>query len=159
MFKEMRRLDRETTPEKAMEILDGAQYGFLSTIGENGYPYAVAVNHVMVDGKICFHCAAGVGAKIKNINANPKVCFSVAQDIEVLQQVLSTSFESAVAFGIACEVTGESKMKVLEKLVEKFAPEFAGALAYISKHAGSTGIYAIEIERITGKVRSKKQDE
>jgi len=158
MFKQMRRKDRETSAEKAMEILSNAQYGFLSTIGENGYPYAIAVNHVIVDGRICFHCAAS-GAKTSNIAANSKVCFSVANSPEVLAQALSTAYESAVAFGTARQLEGEEKIKVLEAIFGKFAPNYAGASDYMKKHGAVTAIYEIEIDHLTGKARAKKADE
>ena len=39
MNEKMRRKDRETTEERAYEILKNGEYGILSTIGEDGYPY------------------------------------------------------------------------------------------------------------------------
>ena len=41
MNEKMRRKDRETTEERAYEILKNGEYGILSTIGEDGYPYGV----------------------------------------------------------------------------------------------------------------------
>lgn len=46
MNEKMRRKDRETTEERAYEILKNGEYGILSTIGEDGYPYGVP-------GKFC----------------------------------------------------------------------------------------------------------
>lgn len=155
MFRQMRRKDRETTAEKAMEIISHAQHGFLSTIGENGYPYAVAVNHVVVDGKICFH-SAQTGSKCDNISANSKVCFSVATSTEVLPQELSTAYESAVAFGTAKKVEGEQKNKVLEAIFRKFAPGYADVTGHMKNHGAGTAIYEIEICHLSGKAREKK---
>ena len=44
MNEKMRRKDRKTTEERAYEILKNGEYGILSTIGEDGYPYGVPVN-------------------------------------------------------------------------------------------------------------------
>lgn len=46
MFYEMRRKDRLLTEKEAREILSEGEYGVLSTMGENGYPYGVPVNYV-----------------------------------------------------------------------------------------------------------------
>ena len=63
----MRRKDRETTEERAYEILQNGEYGILSTIGEDGYPYGVPVNFAVEGNKIYFHCAPNLGLKLKNI--------------------------------------------------------------------------------------------
>ncbi len=39
MFKELRRKDRMMDNESAIELLRSSEYGVLSTMGENGYPY------------------------------------------------------------------------------------------------------------------------
>ena len=46
MNEKMRRKDRETTEERAYEILKNGEYGILSTIGEDGYP--VSYTHLDV---------------------------------------------------------------------------------------------------------------
>lgn len=159
MFREIRRKDRETTGERALEILESAQYGFLATSGGNGYPYAIAVNHVVIDGKIYFHCALGEGEKLDNIRADSRVCFSVVGGSEILQSIFSTAYDSAVAFGTAREVTEDEKSRILMKLIEKFAPDFAvKGEAYVTRSAAETGVYEIEIERITGKSRAKNNE-
>ena len=52
MNEKMRRKDRETTEERAYEILKNGEYGILSTIGEDGYPYGVPVNFAVEGNKI-----------------------------------------------------------------------------------------------------------
>lgn len=64
MFYEMRRKDRLLTEKEAKEILSEGEYGVLSTIGEDGYPYGVPVNYVYLNDSIYFHCAADVGHKL-----------------------------------------------------------------------------------------------
>ena len=67
MKREMRRKDRLLTEKEAREILSEGEYGVLSTMGENGYPYGVPVNYVYLNDNIYFHCAADVGPKLENI--------------------------------------------------------------------------------------------
>ena len=151
MHKPMKKAERELEREEALKILQSAAYGTLATIGENGYPYTVVLNHVVVDGKICFHCAPD-GAKISNINQNPKVCFSAVGEVEVLPSSFATAYESAVAFGQAKKAKPEREAKILLALIEKFAPEYLekGA-AYINRAAERVAVYEIEIDHLTGK--------
>jgi len=158
MFKQMRRAERETEKEEALQILQRAQYGTLATHGEDGYPYAVPLNHVISGGKICFHCAHD-GVKIENIKRNPRVCFSAAAAARTLPEAFATAYESAVAFGTAQEAKGARKIEVLTALIEKFAPAFAEkGVAHIAGAAEKTAVYEIEIEHITGK-KSKNPEE
>ena len=57
MNEKMRRKDRKTTEERAYEILKNGEYGILSTIGEDGYPYGVPVNFAVEGNKIYFNTA------------------------------------------------------------------------------------------------------
>ena len=94
MFYEMRRKDRLLTEKEAREILSEGEYGVLSTMGENGYPYGVPVNYVYLNDNIYFHCAADVGHKLENIKYNNHVCFTVVTNESVLPEALTTKYDS-----------------------------------------------------------------
>lgn len=49
MFTEMRRKDRQITPTEAEQILKDGDYGVLSMLGTNGYPYAVPLNYAYIE--------------------------------------------------------------------------------------------------------------
>ncbi|MDF2891616.1 MAG: Pyridoxamine 5-phosphate oxidase-related FMN-binding [Clostridia bacterium] len=100
MHREMRRKDRQTSTEAAMDILQRGEYGILATLGENNMPYAVPLSYANVENCIYFHCAK-VGHKLDNIKANSKVSFCVVGDTKVIPNQFSTSFESIIAFGTA----------------------------------------------------------
>lgn len=153
MFEKMRRSERKLTEDETKDILATGEYGVISTVGEDGYPYGVPVNYVYTNGKIYFHCAIGAGHKLDNIKNCDKVCFTVVGKTELLPEQFSTKYESVIAFGTAKEVVTE-KQQVLEKLIEKYAPEYIEPGAqYISSAIDKTGIIEIEIENITGKAR------
>lgn len=155
MFQKMRRSDRELTGAEISEILVDGEYGVLSTVGADGYPYGTPVNYVYMDDKIYFHCASGVGHKLDNLNYCSKVSFTVIGMTEVMPEKFATKYESVIAFGIAKDVS-DKKKRVLEKIVEKYAPEYQEAgLKYISGAMDKTDIYEIKIEHITGKARRK----
>ena len=57
MSHEMRRKDRELKEEEAYAVLREGGDGVLATLGEDGYPYAVPMNHVLADGALYLHSA------------------------------------------------------------------------------------------------------
>ena len=64
-MKNMRRKDGEITLQKAIEILEAAEYGVLSTVGEDGQPYGVPLSYVYKEDAIYFHCVVA-GQKLNN---------------------------------------------------------------------------------------------
>jgi nitroimidazol reductase NimA-like FMN-containing flavoprotein (pyridoxamine 5'-phosphate oxidase superfamily) len=84
-MKHIRRKEREITTQEAIEILDSAEYGVLSTVGEDDQPYGVPICYVHKNGSIYFHCALG-GHKLDNIRHNEKVSFCVVGKTKVLPE-------------------------------------------------------------------------
>jgi nitroimidazol reductase NimA-like FMN-containing flavoprotein (pyridoxamine 5'-phosphate oxidase superfamily) len=56
-FREVRRSDRALSENQAREILARAEHGVLATLGTDGWPYAVPVNHVLSGDTLYIHCA------------------------------------------------------------------------------------------------------
>lgn len=155
MFHEMRRADRQLSEEETKQLLTKGEYGILSTIGEDGYPYGVPVSYAYKGDKLYFHCANGVGHKLENITLNEKVSFTVVGDTEVLPAKFSTAYESVIVFGTVAPV--EDKLEALALLCHKYSPEFAQkGRDYAAHDQGKTGVYAINIEHMTGKSRKNK---
>ncbi len=152
MFREIRRRDRAVSEADAREILARAEYGVLATVGEDGWPYAVPVNHVVAGDVVYFHCALH-GHKLENLGHEERVSYCVVASAQVLPQELSTLYESAVVFGRAAVVTdAEEKRRALELLGERFCAEFPGELEEAMRKDGPrTAIVRIRIERVTGK--------
>lgn len=104
-----------------------------------------------MDGNIYFHFASE-GQKLKNINNNPLVCFTVVTDTEVLPSKFTTKYKSTVVFGKASQVGKEEKKKALYGLVEKYSPEYLSkGKEYISKAFNKTTVVKINPKHITGK--------
>ena len=156
MFPEMRRSDRAIPKSDIDVILAKAEYGIISSIGANGYPYGVPISYVTMDEKIYFHCAADTGSKVENIRNNPKVCFTVVGYTEPLPEKFATIYESVIAFGTAKEVEDEVKKAALVKLIEKYSDAYMeSGLRYIDKLFDKTSIFEISLEHITGKAHKK----
>lgn len=149
---EMRRKDRATDRTEAEAILAKGEYGILATIGEDGYPYGVPISYAVDQEKIYFHCAKASGHKNLNLEYSDKVCFTVVGATEVLPSEFATRYESVIVFGKA--KVAEDKMRGLEKIVEKYSPDFKPeGKAYAERAFKAVELYEIQIEKITGKAR------
>lgn len=56
-MKKMRRDDRALAADEAWDLLEGAEYGVLSTVSNDGIPYGVPLNFYLINKSIFFHCA------------------------------------------------------------------------------------------------------
>ena len=152
-MKNIRRKDREITTREAIEILDSAEYGVLSTVGKDGQPYGVPLSYVYRNSSIYFHCAL-IGQKLDNIADNPRVSFCVVGKTKVLPFKFATEYESAVAFGLASEVYGNERYNALVWLLEKYCPDFVDeGKQYIGLKDKATKVIKIEISHVSGKAR------
>ena len=124
----------------------------LATVGADGWPYAVPVNHVLAGDLLYIHCAQE-GHKLENLAHEERVSFCAVASATVLPEALSTLYESAIVFGRAAVVTDpEEKQRGLELL----AVRFCGALTpkaeeAIATSGSRTAVVRIRIERIAGK--------
>jgi nitroimidazol reductase NimA-like FMN-containing flavoprotein (pyridoxamine 5'-phosphate oxidase superfamily) len=149
----MRRKDREISRQEAVELLDRAEYGVLSTVDKNGQPYGVPLNYVHKDNAIYFHCAMD-GQKLDNIRDNVKVSFCVVGGTTILPETFGTLYESAVVFGTAGEVHDSERHRALVWLLEKYCSDFIeGGLQYIELKKPVTKVIKIEISQVSGKAR------
>jgi hypothetical protein len=151
--RKLRRKDRSIENEEAIQLLCTCEYGFLSTVSENGQPYGIPLHYVYKDGSIYFHCAK-VGQKIENIENDNRVSFSVVGKTEVLPDKFSAEYESVIVFGSASETEGIERENALLWLLEKYSPEYLEeGKNYIKKKGKATKVIKIAIEHFTGKAR------
>lgn len=152
-MKNMRRKDREISRQEAIEILDAAEYGVLSTVDRNGQPYGIPLSYVYKDNAIYFHCAVD-GQKLDNIRDNAKVSFCITGKTTVLPESFGTLYESAVVSGTASEVFDAERHRALVWLLEKYCADFIeGGLQYIELKNPVTKVIKIEISQLSGKAR------
>ena len=150
---ELRRKDRAINTSETMALLQSAEYGILSTIGQDGQPYGVPLSYVYKNNAIYIHCALS-GHKIDNISNNPRVSFCVVGRTKVLPAEFSTEYESVIAFGNATEVRGTEWESALMWLVEKYAPDFVEeGRAKIEQLRKVTNVIKITIDHMSGKKR------
>lgn len=150
----MRRADRAMDSEGAVKVLENGEFGILSTVDEKGQTYGTPLSYVFIDNKIYFHCAIE-GTKLRNIENNPRVCFTVVGRTKVLSEQFSTEYESVMAFGKAEVIDGEEKIMALREIVLKYSPDFIPqGEAYIERAKDKTCVVKLHTEVITGKHRN-----
>ena len=150
----MRRKDREITPQEAIAILSVAEYGVLSTVGEDCQPYGVPLSYAYKEDAIYFHCAID-GQKLDNIARNSKISFCVVGNTNILPDSFGTEYESVIVFGTANEVHGDERYNALVSLLEKYCTEFVKeGLQYIELKDNVTKVFKLEISHISGKARN-----
>lgn len=156
MFRELIRKDKQTTDERAIELLEQGEYGVLSTIDVNGYPYGVPLSYAYFNNAIYYHCALE-GHKLDNIQNSDKVSFCVVNEAITLPKKFSVAYQSVILYGRATEVFGEEKFNALLSLIHKYSPDFTEAgQKYVESDIEKTKIIKIAIEKLTGKCAPKR---
>lgn len=150
----MRRKDREMSKEFACHVADSCLFSVVSMVTPEGKPYAVPLSVVRDGDTLYFHSAAE-GQKTDCLRANPEVCVACVGDARCPNDRFTTLYESAVAKGIAREVTEtEEKIHALRLICERFSPDnmpqFDAAIAY---SLPVTAIWRIDVKEWTGKAK------
>lgn len=155
MFRPIRRRDREVSEPEAREILGRAEYGVLATVGDDGWPYAVPLNHV-VEGNVLYVHSALEGHKLDNIAHDQRVSYCAVASAQVLPSKLSSLYESAVVFGRAALVADPAEK---EHALRLLAARFYGSSEHTEDELRSSGprsaVIRIRIERISGKAHRR----
>ncbi|WP_297639635.1 pyridoxamine 5'-phosphate oxidase family protein [uncultured Clostridium sp.] len=150
-FRALRKHKLALSSDEAKEILKNGEYGVIALIGDNGYPHAVPLNYVYMDGAIYFHCAK-TGHKTDSIEKNNKVAFTVVGYHKVLADKLDSEYKSIVVHGRAFEMFDMEKEKALVEMINKYSKGFEKAgQEYIDRAKDAIKIFKIEIEHLTGK--------
>ncbi len=151
----MRRNDRQLTALETEEILNRCDYGVLSVIGENGYPYGIPVNYACADGKLYFHSTSRKSHKLDAIRKNSSVCFTVVEQHEIALDALSTDYASVIVFGCARILDEpDDKARAMASMMRVLGRGTVYAEAY---DCGESAYVMVEItpEHMTGKARRK----
>ncbi|MDR2489754.1 MAG: pyridoxamine 5'-phosphate oxidase family protein [Desulfovibrio sp.] len=155
----MRRQDRAISREECLALLAGCEYGLLATIDKSGWPYAVPLSYVFMDGAVYFHCAF-TGHKSNNIVADNRVCFTVVgATLPVYDKNYSTYYESVIVFGRAFAVKDEQeRTRGLRMLAEKYLPAHMDGFEESRRRSGGrTAVYKIVPDQITGKAKRPRE--
>jgi nitroimidazol reductase NimA-like FMN-containing flavoprotein (pyridoxamine 5'-phosphate oxidase superfamily) len=148
----MRRSKQLLSVDDAVVVMDRCTNGILACLGDEGYPYAVPLSYVYLDGKIYFH-SAKEGHKVDAVAKNPKVSFAVVDEDTIVSEEYTSHYRSVIAFGEARIADGDERLKAFKALVEKYSgdrPEDE-KIREIS-NCMQADIVAIDVAHMTGKV-------
>ena len=155
-FRPMRRFKQELPREDCDRILHSAYRGFLSVIGDGGYPYTLPINFVYADGKLYFHCARE-GHKLDALRACDKACFTVIDDPVREPGDWWYHVNSVICFGHIRIIEDAAEALIhLKTLGAKYFPEGYDIEGDLAKNGPRAVVLELSLEHVTGKrVREK----
>jgi len=137
---------------RARQALDQGDWGVLSTVGQDGWPYGVPLSYVVLDNALYVH-GAPVGHRAENVGLSPRVSFCVVASTTARPDEVDRDYESVIVFGTAKAVVGAEKRRALEAFLEKYcAPVKASTREYLTREIDRTFVVRVAIERLTGKI-------
>jgi len=154
----MRRKDREIVDEQFIEkVLNDSVYGALG-LCDDGAPYVVPMNFAWSENKIWLHCATE-GRKLEIIRANPKVCFQVSAETEMVTADnpcgYGMYYSSVMIFGIASIIeVHEEKSKALGKIMQHYSENVTHQ--FTQEETQRVTVISITPDKITCKARLKQ---
>ena len=147
--------------EEITELLETNPVGTISTLLEDGTPYAVPAHFALYEGNIYLH-GLSKGQKIDNILKDPRVCFETFEmaekllaDVEMACKV-NTEYRSVIIIGKASIIDDyEKKETALNAIIKKYTPQFADKKLPENMVNGTAVIEIVPIET-TGKYYKDK---
>lgn len=151
-FREMRRNGQQMSDDECIDILRNATSGTLAVLGDGGYPYAVPLSYVYVDGKLFFHSALS-GHKVDAIRNYDKASFCVIAQDNVQPQKYTTYYRSVIAFGRVHIIDNEEeKLQTARLLGYRYNPGDDESLQKeMEKGFSRMLMIRFDIEHLTGK--------
>jgi len=152
----LRRKDREITdPAEIDEILDKTLFGHLG-VCDGDEPYVLPLNFGVSEGAIYFHCAPE-GRKLDVLRHNPKACFQVETDTELVVSTRACGwgmlYRSVVVSGVVSVVESlEEKARGLTALMKKCAGD-SFSHEFTEQELGAVIVLRLDPVSRTGKAR------
>ncbi|MBQ8079177.1 MAG: pyridoxamine 5'-phosphate oxidase family protein [Oscillospiraceae bacterium] len=154
MFREVARVKQALDRETCIRILKEEKRGVLAVQGDDGYPYAMPLNHWYCeeDGKLYFHSGRN-GHRTDSIRRSDKASFCVMNQGTQEAGNWWLDFESVIVFGrIEIIEDHERALDISRRLSYKFT-EDEGYIQYEIEHSGpGVMVFALTPEHITGKL-------
>ena len=152
MFRPMRRNKQQLSEEECIKILQNGKDGVLAVHGDGGYPYAVPLNYIYLNGAVYFHCAKQ-GHKLDSIKNDSRVSFCVVSENDILQPKFTTLYKSVIVFGKAEIIEDEKEMySAVRAIAEKYCPSMYDEIENeIKRDWNGLCIIKISPEHISGK--------
>ncbi len=153
MFRAMNRSKQQLPDADCAAILKSALRGVLAVNGDDGYPYALPINHYYCeeDGKLYFH-SGSFGHKIDAMRRDARASFCVLDDGERREGDWALTFRSVIVFG-RIEIVEEREE--IYRIARLLSHKFTQDEEYIEREIRSAGprtlLFALVPEHISGK--------
>ncbi len=158
MFRDVARKKQALTRAECIALLKREKRAVLSVVTEDGYPYAVPVNHWYneADGKLYFH-GGKIGHKIDCMKACDKVSLCVMDAGTPVEDGWWQTVQSVVVFGRVEFIEDyDHAMDIARALSHQFTLDEAYIDDEIEHHGHRTLVCAVTIEHITGKTVTER---
>ena len=153
----IRRADKVMPHDRVVELVARGYSGCLATVDPDGWPYAVPLLYVWKDGEIWVHNTGARGHLRANVDHAAKVCFEIDEPGEVFaygryECDTSVAYRSVIVFGrIRVIEDAREKQAFFEALMEKYGDATWGRPKDFFPRLDQVTVYAISIERMSGK--------
>ena len=158
MFREVARKKQVISHEECIAILKNELRGVLAVNGDDGYPYALPINHFYneEDGHLYFH-SVKVGHKIDAIHRDGKASFCCYDRGFVKEGDWALNIKSVIVFGhIQIVEDHEKAIEISRKLSYKFTSD-ESYIEYEVAHSGpAVLVFEMIPEHMTGKIVNEK---
>ncbi len=153
MFRELVRKNKKITNKECIDLLINEKRGILSVNGDNGYPYAMPMNHFynLNDGCIYFHCGK-IGHRLDSLKRSDKVSFCVCEKGTRKEGNWAYDVRSVIVFG-RMEIIDdiEKVIYISTELSYKFTHDDEYIKNEIDRFAKGTLLLKLTPEHICGK--------
>lgn len=153
MFRELSRKNKQLSQDECVELLTNETRGVLAVNGDDGYPYAMPMNHFYNsdDGCLYFHCGKK-GHRIDSLMRSPKVSFCVYEQGTREDGDWAYCVRSVIVFGKMEFIENLNQIvPITTALCHKFTDDEAYIQNEIEHYAKATLLLKLTPEHICGK--------
>ena len=154
MFRNLTRIKQQLSREDCIHLLKTEPRGVLSVLGDDGYPYALPMDHWYneEDGCLYFH-SGNQGHKVDAMKACPKVCFCVYDQGYREEGDWALNIKSVIVFGrVEFVEDPEDAIRITRLLSFKYTSDAAYIEEEIRKYSSGLLCFRLIPEHMTGKI-------
>lgn len=158
MFREVARKKQVISREQCIEILKNELRGVLAVNGDDGYPYALPINHYYneEDGHLYFH-SGRVGHKIDALRRDGRASFCCYDKGFIKPGDWALNIRSVIVFGSVRIVENHARaIEISRKLSYKFTSDEAYIENEIAHSGSAVLVFELIPEHMTGKIVNEK---
>lgn len=154
MFRELSRINKKISNEECIELLKNEKRGVLSVNGDDGYPYAMPMNHFYneADGCIYFHSGKN-GHRTDSIKKSSKASLCIYNEGYKNENEWAYNIKSVIVFGNIEIITDtDTIISITRALSYKFTDDKEYIEKEIKAYSDKTILLKLTPQNICGKL-------